>query len=129
MKNNQIYDNADQSGAINLPADVGYWTAANQDPVRPSLAYTNPYNYAYPSKSNFTRLKDITLSYNVAEAFAGKYGLSNVSFYISGRNIYTWTPWLGWDPEASYQSLPAGTNYNNYPQVASYVLGVNITLK
>lgn len=129
LKNNAVYNNADQSGAINLPAAVGYWTATNNNPTRPSLAYTNPFNYAYPSNSSYTRLKDITLSYTVPQELAGKYGLSNLSFYISGRNIHTWTPWLGWDPEASYQSLPAGSNYNNFPQVASYVLGVNVTLK
>ena len=128
MRNNQIYDNADQSGAINLPAAVGYWTAANNSNSRPSLAYTNPYNYPYPSKNNYTRLKDITLNYVLPEAFVNKYGFSNFSVYLSGRNIHTWTPWLGWDPEANYQSLPFGT-YNNYPLVASYVLGLNFSLK
>jgi len=123
-----VYDNADQSGAINLPEDVGYWTAANKSNTRPSLAYTNPYNYAYPSKANYTRLKDITLNYNLPQAFIDKYGFSNFSVYFSARNIHTWTPWLGWDPEASYQSLPFGT-YNNYPQVASYTIGLNFSLK
>lgn len=129
LRNNAIYNNADQSGAINLPAEVGYWTATNQNPTRPSLAYTNPNNYAYPSDNSYTRLKDVTLSYSVPEALARKYGFSNLSFYLSGRNIHTWTSWLGWDPETSFQSLPAGTNYNNYPQVASYVFGLNLTLK
>jgi TonB-linked SusC/RagA family outer membrane protein len=128
MRNNQYYDNADQSGAINLPASVGYWTAANQSNTRPSLAYTNPYNYPYPSKANFTRIKDITLNYNLGQELVGKYGFSNVGVYVSGRNIHTWTPWLGWDPESNYQSLPFGT-YNNYPLVASYVVGLNFTLK
>jgi hypothetical protein len=128
MRMNQIYDNADQSGAINLPADVGYWTAANKSNTRPSLAYTNPYNYGYPSKANFTRIKDITLNYNLPQEFANKWGFGNISAYISGRNIHTWTPWLGWDPEANYQSLPFGT-YNNYPLVASYVVGLNFSLK
>lgn len=128
MKNNQYYDNADQSGAINLPASVGYWTAANQNNSRPSLAYTNPYNYAYPSKANFTRLKDITLNYVLPQEMVSKWGFGNISAYISGRNIHTWTPWLGWDPEANYQSLPFGT-YNNYPLVASYVFGLNFSLK
>jgi TonB-linked SusC/RagA family outer membrane protein len=128
MRMNQIYDNADQSGAINLPADVGYWTATNKSNTRPSLAYTNPYNYGYPSKANFTRIKDITLNYTLPQAFANKWGFGNISAYISGRNIHTWTPWLGWDPEANYQSLPFGT-YNNYPLVASYVVGLNFSLK
>ncbi|HEY4061974.1 MAG TPA: TonB-dependent receptor [Puia sp.] len=128
MKNNQYYDNADQSGAINLPASVGYWTAANNNNSRPSLAYTNPYNYAYPSKANFTRIKDITLNYVLPQDLVSKWGFGNISAYISGRNIHTWTPWLGWDPEANYQSLPFGT-YNNYPLVASYVFGLNFSLK
>ncbi|MBO9566721.1 MAG: TonB-dependent receptor [Niastella sp.] len=129
MRNNAIYNNADQSGAINIPAEVGYWTKENKNNSRPSLSYTNPLNYAYPSVASYTRLKDVTLNYVVPAAFAGKYGFSAASFYISGRNIKTWTPWLGWDPETNFQSLPAGTNYNNYPQVSSYVLGVNLTLK
>lgn len=128
MRMNQIYDNADQSGAINLPADVGYWTAANKSNTRPSLAYTNPYSYPYPSKASFTRLKDITLNYILPEGLVNKWGFSNFSVYLSGRNIHTWTPWLGWDPESNYQSLPFGT-YNNYPQVASYVVGLNFSLK
>ncbi len=128
IKNNQIYDNADQSGAINLPASVGYWTATNKSNSRPSLAYTNPYNYTYPSKASYTRLKDITLNYNLPQDFISKYGFSNFSVYASGRNIHTWSPWLGWDPELNYQSLPFGT-YNNYPQVASYVIGLNFSLK
>lgn len=127
-KNNQIYDNADQSGAINLPENVGYWTAANKSQSRPSLAYTNPSSYAYPSDAHFTRLKDITLNYTIPGDVVGKYGFSNVSVYVSGRNIHTWSPWLGWDPEAKFQSLPFGT-YNNYPQVASYVVGLNFTIK
>ncbi|MBV4360406.1 SusC/RagA family TonB-linked outer membrane protein [Pinibacter aurantiacus] len=130
MKNNQIYDNADQSGNINLPADVGYWTADNKSNTRPSLAYTNAtYSYAYPSNCSFTRLKDVTLSYTVSQKVVEKMGLSNFSVYVAGRNLHTWTPWLGWDPEANFQSLPAGTNYNNFPQVASYVLGINLSFK
>lgn len=128
MKNNQIYDNADQSGAINLPEDVGYWTAANKSNSRPSLSYVNPLNYAYPVDASFTRLKDITLNYSLPQGFVSKYGFSNVGVYLSGRNIHTWTNWLGWDPEANFQSLPFGI-YNNYPQVASYVVGLNFTLK
>jgi len=128
MKNNQIYDNADQSGAINLPEDVGYWTATNKSNTRPSLSYVNPLNYAYPVHASYTRLKDITLNYTLPPTFVGKYGFSNVGVYLSGRNIHTWSSWLGWDPEANFQSLPFGI-YNNYPQVASYVVGLNFTLK
>jgi hypothetical protein len=53
---------------------------------------------------------------------------------VSGRNIYTFTKWIGLDPELSVnanQSGPANANlsYGIYPLVASYVLGVNVSLR
>jgi len=62
------------------------------------------------------------------QQMVSRWGFGNITAYVSGRNIHTWTPWLGWDPEANYQSLPFGT-YNNYPLVASYVFGLNFSLK
>ena len=128
MQNNPILNPADQAGAINLPAAVGYWTAANSNPTRSSLSYTNPLGYAYPSQDSYTRIQDITLIYRVPEPIVNSWGLGSLSFYLSGRNIHTFTNWIGWDPETTYNGGTT-TNYNNYPQVASYVFGVNLSLK
>jgi hypothetical protein len=128
MKNNPILNPADQAGAINLPASVGYWTAANQSNTRSSLAYTNPLGYAYPSKDGYTRIRDVTLNYHVPARIVNSWGLGSLSCYLSGRNLHTFTKWTGWDPETNYNG-GTSVNYDNYPQVASYVFGVNVSLK
>lgn len=128
MKNNPILNPADQAGAINLPAEVGYWTVANKSPIHPSLSYTNPLAYPYPSKASYTRIQDITLSYTVPSRIVNGWGLGALSCYLSGRNIHTYTHWIGWDPESTYNG-GTSVNYNNYPTVASYVFGINLSLK
>jgi TonB-linked SusC/RagA family outer membrane protein len=128
MKNNPILNPADQAGAINLPAAVGYWTSANNNNTRSSLSYTNPLGYAYPSRASYTRIQDVTLNYHVPARIVNGWGLGSLSCYLSGRNLHTFTKWIGWDPETNYNG-GTSVNYNNYPQVASFVFGVNVTLK
>ena len=128
MKNNPILNPADQAGAINLPAEVGYWTAANKSNTRPSLSYTNPLGYAFPSNASYTRIQDITLNYRVPSRITDSWGLGSLSCYLSGRNIHTYTHWIGWDPESNYNG-GSSVNYNNYPTVATYVFGINLSLK
>jgi TonB-linked SusC/RagA family outer membrane protein len=128
MKNNPILNPADQAGAINLPESVGYWTAANKRNDQPSLSFTNPLGYPYPKSASYTRIQDITVNYRVPRRIVDNWGLGSLSFYLSGRNIHTFTNWIGWDPESNYNGGTT-TNYNNYPIVATYVFGLNLSLK
>jgi hypothetical protein len=102
---------------------------------RPGLSYTNPRGYGYPSNAKFTRLKDVTLNYTFPAALAEKLRVGTLSVYVSGRNLYTWTPWVGWDPEQNYaQGSGAGdasTNGGtvNFPNVRTIVAGLNISLR
>jgi TonB-linked SusC/RagA family outer membrane protein len=128
MKNDPILNPADQAGAINLPASVGYWTATNKSSDRSSLSYTNPLGYPYPKSASYTRIQDITLNYRVPARIVNSWGLGSLSLYLSGRNIHTFTNWVGWDPESNYNG-GTSVNYNNYPIVATYVFGINLSLK
>jgi TonB-linked SusC/RagA family outer membrane protein len=131
-KNNSLLDFRDLAGRQNLPAELGYWTAANQSNTRPSLAYNNSRLYGYAGDASFTRLKDITLSYVVPKKILDKMKIGGATLYASGRNLITWTNWFGWDPEEDYNRAPAGTavNTNNsYPLVRTFVFGANITLR
>jgi hypothetical protein len=129
LKNNPVLNFADQSLIINLPASVGYWTAENQSNTRPSLRTgTNSRGYGYPSDASYTRIKDVTLSYILPQSISDKLKIGELAIYISGRNLYTFTKWKGWDPENTF--TPGYTNnFDNYPNVATYVLGINLTLR
>ncbi len=126
--NSQIGTAADELGRRNAPAGLGYWTPENKSNEWRSLGnHSNSHGYGFPSDASFTRLKDVTLSYNVPKSVMSKIGIGGLLLYASGRNLHTWTNWFGWDPEA--RDITRGSeNYDiNYPMVRSFVFGANIT--
>jgi TonB-linked SusC/RagA family outer membrane protein len=129
LRNNVTLTFADEGGRMNTPKDVGYWTAENKSNTRPSLAYTNSRGYGYPSDNSYTRLKDISLSYTFQQSAIEKLGLSSLTLYVSGRNLYTFTDWVGWDPEYNYFFRGSDQWANNYPNTRSIVFGANVTLR
>ena len=136
--NNLIGTTSDEMGRQNMPVDVGYWTPENKSNKWHSLnSNANPHGYGFPQSASFWRIKDITLSYNFPQRLVQKMGIGGLTVYASGRNLFTFTDWIGWDPEArqikrghnSYDETRAETAYDdsNYPYTKSYVIGLNIT--
>jgi hypothetical protein len=67
----------------------------------------------------FVRLQDVSLSYNFSRNQLNKMGgvIEQFQIFVSGRNLYTWTKWSGWDPEVQYRNYSGnsglGSNDNN----------------
>lgn len=129
LKNNVTLTYADEAGRMNIPADAGYWTAANKSQSRPALSYTNSRGYNYPSDNSYTRIKDVTLSYIFPQRILDKLKLNGLTVYASGRNLYTFTDWVGWDPENNYSFRGSGDWTNNYPLSREIVFGLNLSLR
>lgn len=129
LKNNPDLTYADETGRRNTPAEVGYWTSENKSNTRPALNYNNTLGYGYPSDNSYTRIKDVTLSYVFSNSLLSKTFIKDLTLYVSGRNLYTFTDWIGWDPEDNYSTRGSGSWAVNYPSVRSYVVGLNISLK
>jgi TonB-linked SusC/RagA family outer membrane protein len=129
LKPNTIYDYRDQVGRINLPASYTYWTPENKSNTSPSLAYTNSRQYTYPVNGSFTRIKDVTLSYDFAKEKLNKLKINNLRVYVSGRNLATFTNWQGWDPEADPYQYFENQKSSFYPLVRNFVFGINIGLQ
>ena len=128
-RNNNDLNYADETGRRNTPAEVGYWTAENRSNTRPSLAFNNTRGYGYASDASYTRIKDVTLSYVFQPSVLKKLRLEGLTVYASGRNLGTFTDWIGWDPEGNYAPRGSGDWTNNYPVNRSIVFGANISLK
>jgi len=129
LRNNVNLTYADEAGRMNIPVETGYWTSTNKSNTRPSLSYTNTKGYGYASDNSYTRLKDVTLSYSFSPKMLEKIRLGSLSLYASGRNLYTWTNWIGWDPEQNYSFRGSGDWTNNYPIARQIVFGANVTLR
>lgn len=123
---------ADEMGRRNMTTEVGYWTPENKSNEFRSLKkQSNKHGYGFNEDASFTRLKDVTLSYTFPQKWISKLGMSNFTVYASGRNLYTWTSWVGWDPETRQTGRGSGSGAdsweNNYPYTKSYVFGLNVT--
>jgi hypothetical protein len=56
--------------------------------------------------------------------------MENIRLYVSGQNLYTFTNYAGYNPEAnrSYAGpLQGSFDYGNYPLSRIYTVGINAT--
>ncbi|MBC9796159.1 SusC/RagA family TonB-linked outer membrane protein [Sinomicrobium weinanense] len=128
LKNNSDMSYADEAGRRNTPREVGYWTPENESDKWPSLRYTNTRGYGYPRDNSYIRIKDVRLSYSVPSSFLETYGVNSLTLYLAGRNLYTFTDWIGWDPENDHDGRGSNNWENNYPLVRTISFGLNLSL-
>ena len=68
------------------------------------------------------RLKNLTVAYSLPQKAIKQVGFFNaVRFYVTGRNLLTWTKYLGQDPE-----IDSNLTYGSYPNTKQYVFGVEL---
>ena len=119
---------SDEMGRRNSTTEIGYWTESNPTNEYRSLSKTsNRWGYGFPRSAAFTRIKDITLSYQFPAQICNMLHLNALTVYASGRNLFTFTDWKGWDPESDITQRGWGGYENNYPMTKSMVFGLNVT--
>jgi hypothetical protein len=119
LLNTAVSPNAPGRGLNQL--DAGYWTTENKSATRPSLVYNNPLNHNWYMSRNFLRVQDVSLAYDFSRDMLQKIRMQNIRIFVSGKNLYTFTDWLGSDPESGATS-PADL----YPMARSITLGINV---
>jgi hypothetical protein len=104
---------------LNMSAVRPYWTpdngVNNATGIYNSPAVTSG---VYQSRG-FIRLQDVSLSYKFDNSAINRLKLNNLLVYVSGKNLYTWTKWSGWDPE---------TGTSNTPLMRSFTVGLKLAL-
>ena len=68
-------------------------------------------------KADFIRVKDISLSYTLPKSVLNRSLVDNMRFFITGRNLATFTKWRGLDPELDSQ--------RQVPLQREFVFGLN----
>lgn len=122
-----------------------YWTEDNTDAYLPRYTgYYYPFYYGTEYANNrylqniaYIRLKNLQIGYNLPSSWVKKLHLSNVGVYLSGENLYTWSPLYKWTKDLNVANTgPSDTDYfgttnrgdgNNYPMMRSYSIGINVT--
>jgi TonB-linked SusC/RagA family outer membrane protein len=78
--------------------------------------------------SKFMKLREVSLSYEAPQRFAARAGASQAGLTLAARNLHTWTPYTGLDPESEFVS--GGTvnvDQAHVPQLTSLVLTIRLS--
>jgi hypothetical protein len=84
-------------------------------------------NYFYEDAS-FVRLRNISFGVDLNK-FAKLKAFTRLQLVLSGRNLVTFTPYSGMDPEANYSTNSAfdrGLDHNTIPNTKQYTIGLNV---
>lgn len=105
----------------------GRWTPANIDASKPRVGnYRSEYwnqtatgpNTYWNRKSDYLRLKNLELGYNLPDDFCSKIGLRSLSVFFTGMNLLTFTSMKTFDPET--------TSNTAYPLNKVHSLGLSM---
>jgi hypothetical protein len=106
----------DEGDVTNIPNTL------NSDPqgnIRPSSNWVEDGSYL--------KFKSLTLSYSLNKKVSF---IRNARLYVSGYNLFTWTRYLGWDPDVRTGSsvFNSGYDFGNIPLSRTIVLGISLSL-
>ena len=111
---------------------VDHWTPENQDSRNFRPGGQGPrgvYSSRTIEDGSFLRFKTMQLSYTIPQQLTRKARIENLTVFISGQNLWTWTEYSGLDPEVStrHTALTPGFDYSSYARNRIYSAGLNIT--
>ncbi len=83
-------------------------------------------NSLFLEDASFVRLSSARLSYRFSPKMSSRVFTKNITAYIYGTNLLTWTKYTGYDPEFSSSTLTPGDDNGKYPKRREFGLGINI---
>lgn len=125
----RVYVSAGESGNIgNYLLDIyeNRWTIDNPSSVHPRIAnrsdqyYSGGNTYWFRS-SDYLRLKNMEIGYNLPVHLAEKIGVSNLRVFANGLNLLTWDKLKVYDPESN------NSTGQYYPQARIISTGLSVT--
>jgi len=125
---------ADGVYADNWYYDITNVVAANKSGI-PRASINDPndndvWSSRYIESGSYLRLKAITLGYTFDRKLIQKIGLTNLRVSLNATNLFTITPYDGYDPEIGASTASNnvfGLDNGRYPSPTSFTLGLNVS--
>lgn len=78
--------------------------------------------------ASFTRLREVSLTYELPASLARGLGARGASVSLAGRNLHTWTSYTGLDPEATFLAgTPGFLEQSTLPQLMQWMAMINVS--
>jgi TonB-linked SusC/RagA family outer membrane protein len=83
----------------------------------------------YMQDGSYLRVRNIILGYSFSPSLLNRLRLSTLRLYVSAQNPFTFTNYIGYNPEVSsyHSALTPGVDYFNYPLAKTFSAGLNLT--
>ena len=125
MNLESMYGNGNQSRAVNYR-----WRVEGDIAQIPRALRQYGYNYLgsdrFVEDGSFIRLNYSQISYSLPPATIKKWGLSQLSFYLSANNLFVITKYSGSDPEVGYGGYGISADNAQTPRAKSATLGITV---
>ena len=106
--------------------DKNYWSPdnpINTYPKNVTDASVNPARVSFYQKTDFLRIKDISLAYRIPTPLVEALKVNRIEVYANVKNLYTFTNWTGLDPEFSR----GGSRQRATPQIREFLFGARVS--
>lgn len=111
------------------------YTATNTGGSLPRFTNTNVNNVyisdRYVENGSYLRIQNLTVGYRLPTRIINKAKITNVRFYVSIQNLYTFSDYSGYDPEVgafNNNIRLMNVDMGHYPNPRSFTFGANIEL-
>ena len=125
MRAESMYNNNNMSKAVNWR-----WRVEGDITDIPRAAYQYGYNWLgsdrFVEDGSFLRLNYSVINYSFDPKVLKKYGLNQLSLFVSGSNIFCLTKYSGADPEVNYGGYGVVMDNAQTPRAKLYSVGINI---
>ncbi|MFA0963826.1 SusC/RagA family TonB-linked outer membrane protein [Roseivirga sp. BDSF3-8] len=110
---------------------LGRWTGPGSTNEHPRLTTELTNNYVisdyFVEDGSFLRVKNLQLGYTLPESITQNIGAEQLRVYVSATNPFTFTEYMGYDPDFNNGNpLASGIDYGFYPQATIYMAGFNL---
>lgn len=98
--------------------------------IRSNYAYSMATSTYYLFDASYVRIKNISLSYSFPKELIKRMSLGNLVVYADVANVYTFTDYPFYDPEASTAGnsiTSSGIDYGTFPLARTYTFGVKLS--
>lgn len=116
----------DDIGQFNVSADLlNAWTPTNTGSNIPSLSASNrglsESSDRFIVDASYVRLRNVQVGYRIPQTLLNGTFVKDMSIYLQGENLVTWSQWRGFDAESARQS-----DQLQYPSARMFTLGFDV---
>ncbi len=117
---------------IVLPKSYKIWTQPGDVASNPSpqnAANAQEVSTRYLKDGSFISLRNVTIAYTLPKNMSKSMGFGDITFSVTGDNIYTFTKFLGQDPQTTITSdvyTTPGVSDFKYPNNRQFLFNINL---